>query len=113
MQHKHPIVRWGLADLFPVKRPPAAGEQLVAVFGPAVGQQEVLGELYLQRRGLFVGFVGHEQVYACVFRGTHTLTLSPFGSRRCCSMWEPTRYSPAWMVNRGCMLCLLVFHGGG
>src|SRR5690554_6234763 len=36
--------------------------------------------------------------------GTHTLTLSPFGSRRCCSMWEPTRYSPAWMVNRGCMV---------
>ena len=33
-----------------------------------MGQEEVLGELYLQRRGLFVGFVGHEQVYACVFR---------------------------------------------
>src|SRR5690554_6767075 len=47
---------------------PAAGKQLVAVFGPAVGQEEVLGELYLQRRGLFVGFVGHEQVDACVFR---------------------------------------------
>lgn len=68
VQHKHPIVRRGLTDLFPVKRPPAAGEQLVAVFGPAVGQEEVLGELYLQRRGLFVGFVGNEQVDACVFR---------------------------------------------
>lgn len=69
VQHEHPIVRWGLADLFPVKCPPAAGEQLVAVFRPAVGQEEVLGELYLQRRGLFVGFVGNEQVDAGVFRG--------------------------------------------
>src|SRR5690554_5535343 len=45
--------------------------------------------------------------------GTHTLTLSPFGSRRCCSMWEPTRYSPAWMVNRGCMVGLWKQSGSG
>src|SRR5690554_8191951 len=113
MQHKHPIVRWGLADLFPVKRPPAAGERLVPVFGPAVGQEEVLGELYLQRRGLLLVLSVTSRSMPVSLDGTHTLTLSPFGSRRCCSMWTPTRYSPAWMVNRGCMLCLLVFHGGG
>ena len=55
----------GFSDFFPIKQPPIAGKKFVAGLGPAVGQEEDLGE---QRRGLFVGFVGNEQVDTCVFR---------------------------------------------
>lgn len=108
LKHKYPVISFRFSDLFAIQLPPAP--QAFRSFwylrlSAAVTRKSLENFTWIEVVCLLSWSVTNKSIPVSL-KGIHTLSFSPFWSVRFCSLCEPTRYSPARMVNRGCILSL-------